>query len=181
MANWTHSGQDLCNWNGFYCATNPDSNQNALASIDFNAFYLTGRLPLTGFLDKLLDLALFHAHGNGFSGPVPDLSALKYLYELDIRDNKFSGPFPAGVLSAKGLLYLDIGFNTFTGTLPAGIAAKLPVLEQLYLNNNQFSGSIPDDLCAIKSLQVLDLSGNRFSPALGPKCTALKKAGILKV
>lgn len=181
LANWTRAGQDLCAWDGYFCEVNPATNQNALASIDFNGVKLEGRLNLGGYLDTFLDLALFHANSNGFTGSVPDLGGLKYLYELDLSNNKLSGTFPSGVLSASGLVFLDLRFNKLTGALPTNLSTKIPTLEYLLLNNNQFSGNVPEDLCSIKTLKEVQLANNQLSPALGPKCSALKKAGVLKI
>jgi hypothetical protein len=109
MSSWT--GDDVCKFQGFYCETNPSTNELAVASIDFNGFNFGGdQLTLDGFMDKLTDVALFHANSNGFIGEVPDLSALPYLYEIDLSNNKISGSFPQAVLGLD-LSFLGLRFN----------------------------------------------------------------------
>lgn len=166
LANWTASGNNLCEWSGFYCTINPDTNQNALASIDFAANYsLKGNLKLAGFLDKFLDLALFHANSNGFTGDIPDLSALHYLYELDLSNNKLSGPFPRGALTANQLTFLDIRYNAFTGPIPAEVFTTFPQIEALFLNNNKFSGELPNSIGAFPGL-YLSLANNKLTGSI---------------
>lgn len=95
------------------------------------------RLTLGGFLDKLTDITYFHANSNGFLGQVPDdLSDLHWLYELDLSNNKLSGPFPPGVLTVVNLTFVDLRFNRFSGPLPAELFEMDLVV--LFLNNNAF-------------------------------------------
>ncbi|XWS69104.1 hypothetical protein CRYUN_Cryun04dG0150700 [Craigia yunnanensis] len=72
--NWI--GSDLCNYTGFYC-DNPPDNVSALTlvGLNFNGFLLRAS-TLEGFIDKLYDLAIFHANSNKFFGSVPDVSEL---------------------------------------------------------------------------------------------------------
>nr|CAD1831784.1 unnamed protein product [Ananas comosus var. bracteatus] len=73
-ASWV--GSRPCDYAGFFCAAPPDSkNTPTVASVDFNGFRLCAP-SLAGFIDRLPDLALFHANSNDFSGPVPDLTRL---------------------------------------------------------------------------------------------------------
>lgn len=66
----TWTGTDVCSFTGVYCEESPDGYQ-AVASIDINGAGLGEGLLLDGTLDKLTDLALFHANTNGFVGTIP--------------------------------------------------------------------------------------------------------------
>ncbi|EUC42281.1 hypothetical protein COCMIDRAFT_103959 [Bipolaris oryzae ATCC 44560] len=165
LSNWTAEGSNLCNWNGFYCDIVPDTNATGLASIDFNQFGLTGNLKLTGFIDKLPDLALLHINGNSFSGDVPDFSGLRYLYEIDLSDNKFSGPFPQSVLKINQLTFLDLRFNQFYGPIPDNVFTAYPSLEALFLNDNKFSGRIPNTIGSFAG-EYLVLANNNLSGSI---------------
>lgn len=66
----TWTGTDVCAFTGVYCEDSPAGN-NAVASIDINGANLGVGLALNGTLDKLMDLALFHANTNGFVGTIP--------------------------------------------------------------------------------------------------------------
>lgn len=159
------NGTDVCQFEGFSCADNPFTSRRALAGVDLNGALLGGdHLTLRGFLDRLTDITFFHANSNGFLGQVPeDLSNLHWLYELDLSNNEFSGPFPSGVLAATSLTFVDLRFNGLTGPLPAEIFEM--GLDVLFLNDNAFSGLIPD---AVGSTPVryLTLANNKFQGRL---------------
>ncbi|KAF4872200.1 hypotheticall protein [Colletotrichum siamense] len=169
--NWT--GNDVCKFNGFSCDNNPNTGQKALAGIDFNGFGFEGqKLTLDGFLDKLTDLTFFHANSNGFVGQIPsDLSALKWLYELDLSSNKLSGPFPKAVLNAD-LTFLDLRFNEFSGSIPRELFTL--DLDVIFLNDNKFVGSIPDTIGSTPA-RYITLANNQFSGTF-PKSVANAKS-----
>lgn len=99
--NATAAWDDICADNStFSCELNPFTNETYLAGIDFNGYGLEGELTLDFLLD-LPDLGWFHGNSNNFTGSIPDdLSSLEWLYELDVSNNKLSGDFPEGVLTA---------------------------------------------------------------------------------
>lgn len=136
----------------------------ALAAADFNGFNFSGtNLQLTDFLDKLSDLCIYHANSNQFIGQVPldiSTSRIRYLFELDISNNKHYGGFPMPVLQAINLTFLDIRFNSFSGPVPAEVF-KLD-LDVLFINNNQFSQHLPENLGSTPAL-YLTLANNRFT------------------
>ncbi|XVF01295.1 hypothetical protein REPUB_Repub04eG0075600 [Reevesia pubescens] len=156
--NWV--GSDICNYSGFFC-DNPPDNVSALtlAGIDFNGFLLAAP-TLEGFVDKLPDLAIFHANSNKFSGSIPDVSKLPFIYELDISNNVFSGTFPSTVIGLKDLSFLDIRFNLFTGEVPPQIFEQ--ALELLFINNNDFTAKLPENFGSTPVL-YLTLANNRLT------------------
>jgi hypothetical protein len=165
-ATWT--GTELCDsffnrttyYKGFYCDYPPDApNVLTVASIDFNGFGLCAP-SLAGFVDAFPDLALFHANSNNFSGDVPDLTHLRYFYELDLSNNNFSGAFPDSVVPLGGLLFLDLRFNRYAGAVPAPVFAL--TVEALFLNNNGFNGRIPDTFGSTGA-QYLVVANNQFT------------------
>lgn len=200
VENW--NGTDICHFTGFRCADNPFTGQRALAGVDFNGALLAGdQLTLDDFLEKLTDITYFHANSNGFLGQVPDdLSNLHWLYELDLSNNKLSGPFPSGVLTATNLTYADLRFNQFSGPLPAELFEM--DLDVLFLNDNAFSGFIPDTIGSTpvryltlannkfqgripttiggaKNLEELVLSGNQISSPLPDEIASIKNLTLL--
>ncbi|KAK6946073.1 hypothetical protein RJ641_013617 [Dillenia turbinata] len=157
-------GPDVCHYTGFYCEAPPDNDSAlALAAVDFNGFQLSAP-TLEGFIENLPDLALFHANTNNFSGTLsPKIGQLRYLYELDLSNNKFSGPFPYNVLTATGLTYFDIRFNFFSGSVPPEIFMQ--TLEVLFLNNNNFMQKLPDDFGSTPVF-YLTLANNNFTGSI---------------
>ncbi|XP_039035045.1 uncharacterized protein At4g06744-like [Hibiscus syriacus] len=157
-ANWV--GSDICSYTGFYCDNPPDNvSAVAVAGIDFNGFHLAAA-TLLGFIDNLPDLAIFHANSNNFSGSVPDVSKLRYFYELDISNNAFSGTFPTTVFSVKDLSFLDIRFNSFAGEIPPEIFNQ--PLEVLFINNNEFTAKLPENFGSTPVL-YLTLANNHLT------------------
>lgn len=154
-------GNDVCKFEGFVCDNNPNTGQKALAGVDLNGYNLGGQhLTLDGFLDKLTDLTFFHANSNGFTGQIPSgLSALKWLWELDLSNNKLSGPFPPVILDLD-LTFLDLRYNQFSGRIPREVFDL--DLDSLFLNDNKFSGSIPDNVGSSPAL-YLTLANNQLS------------------
>lgn len=154
-------GADICKYKGFYCDNPPDNRSAvALASIDFNGFGLSAP-SLDGFLDRLPDIALFHANSNNFAGTIsPAIAKLKHLYELDLSNNKLSGPFPMAVLDMTDLIFLDMRFNSFSGAVPAQIFTR--DLYALFLNDNGFDQTLLDDLGNTHVL-YLTLANNKFT------------------
>uniref|UniRef100_A0ACD5YA58 Uncharacterized protein n=1 Tax=Avena sativa TaxID=4498 RepID=A0ACD5YA58_AVESA len=166
-ATWV--GKDICashrndsssSYKGFYCDFPPDDNTTlTVASIDFNGFHLAAP-TLAGFIDAFPDLALFHANSNNFSGDLPDLTHLRYFYELDLSNNAFSGAFPPAVPPLARLLFLDLRFNAFAGLVPPAVFGIS--VEALFLNNNGFSGAIPDTFGSTTA-QYLVVANNHFT------------------
>ncbi|KAK9106414.1 hypothetical protein Syun_022425 [Stephania yunnanensis] len=159
----TWRGPDVCSYKGHYCEVPPKMKERRVASIDFNGYAFGNKdhnLPLQGFIDNLPDLAIFHANSNNFTGAIPRLSHLKYLYELDLSNNKIPGPFPLQVLKLD-LSFLDIRFNLFTSNIPPQLFTL--DLDVLFLNNNQFPPQpIPDNLGSTRVL-YLTLANNQFT------------------
>ncbi|XP_020674375.2 uncharacterized protein At4g06744-like [Dendrobium catenatum] len=166
----TWSGYRPCTYRGFFFETPPGlTNTPTIASIDFNGYRLCSP-ALTGFVDNLPDLALFHANSNNFSGTVPNLSNLPFLYELDVSNNHLSGNFPTNVLRLSNLTFLDIRFNRFAGSVPGFIFTLR--LDYLCLNNNQFDQPLPADI-GNSPVMYLTLANNGFTGPLPPSiCNA---------
>ncbi|CAM0903906.1 unnamed protein product [Alopecurus aequalis] len=159
----TWKGTDLCgSYKGFFCERPRNVRDRTVASVDLNGYQLRAD-SLLGFVDKLPDLALFHANSNNFGGAVPSLKGLQYFYELDLSNNKLApAPFPTDVLGLTNATFIDIRFNGFFGELPAGLFSSFPFVEAIFVNNNQFSGYLPDNL-GDSPVYYLSLANNQFT------------------
>ncbi|KAK8706613.1 hypothetical protein V6N13_050169 [Hibiscus sabdariffa] len=145
----TWNGPNVCKYYGFKCDVRPDVKKNAVAAVDFNGgkfVGINGSLPLNNFIDRLEDLAIYHANSNSFTGKVPviGVSKINYLYELDLSNNKLESDFPMQVLAAKKLTFLDIRFNNFKGPVPSSVFNL--DLDVLFINNNKFQQPLPDNV-----------------------------------
>lgn len=131
-----------------------------------------------------------------------DLSKLQWLYESDLSNNKFSGPFPSGVLTATNVTFLDRRFNDFNGPLPAdSFEMDLDVLflddnafsglisdavgstpiRFLTLANNKLQGRIPTTIGGAKNPEEFILSGNQISSPLPAELGLIKNLTIIDV
>lgn len=170
----TWVGPDICNrYKGFFCDTLLDSNEVALAGVNFNGFQLDGAdLTLDGFIDQLPDITVFHANSNNFKGAFPlNISKIKYLYELDLSNNKYTCAFPYEVLVSNKLTFLDLRFNSFSGLVPPQVFTQ--DVDVLFINNNNFMQEIPHNLGSSPAL-YLTLANNNFT---GPIPRSLGQAG----
>lgn len=174
----TWVGSDICSYKGFFCDTPPDNvSAVTVASVDFNGYFLTAP-TLDGFLDRLPDLALFHANSNNFGGTLsPNIAKLRYLYELDLSNNKFTGSFPVPVVGMTSLSFLDIRFNLFSGSVPPAIFAQ--DLEVLFLNDNNFVSTLPNNLGNTHIL-YLTLADNKFTGPI-PRDISKVLSGLTQV
>ncbi|KAF3952873.1 hypothetical protein CMV_021622 [Castanea mollissima] len=158
----TWVGNNYCLFKGFFCDTVPDLNITGLARITFNGARFGGTfLNFYRFIRYLPDLAIFHANSNNFSGPINNnLRQLRYLYELDLSNNRFLGRFPSSVLGATNLTFLDLRFNTYAGVIPPGLFNI--DTNVLFINNNGFAQKIPATLGNTPAL-YLTLANNKFT------------------
>ncbi|XP_057963679.1 uncharacterized protein At4g06744-like [Malania oleifera] len=162
LKTWT--GPDVCNrYKGFHCDRVPDKKVAAVSGVSFNGFGFAGDgdLTLDGFIEGLEDIAFFHANSNNFTGSVPvKTKDLRYLYELDLSNNRLSGEFPTILFGAKKLVILDLRFNAFSGVVPPQIFAL--DVDVLFINNNNFVQKLPDEIGSTPAV-YLTLANNKFT------------------
>lgn len=143
--------------------------------LDENA--LTGALPNALFTS--LPLLRFSAAGNGFAGPLPDMSQAPSLRHVDLTANGMTGRIPelSGVPDLKSL---RLGNNDLTGPLPDDLP-RLLQLEVLDLSRNSLTGPLPNNIGGLFNLRTLNLSANLkpegtgFSGALPESLGNLRK------
>ncbi|KAK9713337.1 hypothetical protein RND81_06G020600 [Saponaria officinalis] len=129
----TAGDTDVCPdaFHGVFC----DEVSNSVVSIDLTQLNLGGDIK--------------------FSTLVP----LKYLQNLSLSGNSFTGRLVPQLGSISSLQYLDLSRNLFVGRVPDRIH-DLWNLQYLNLSNNQFSGGYPSGIGNLQQLRVFDLSGN---------------------
>lgn len=111
------------------------------------------------FTDQQGHVTGLYLENNGLRGPMPDLSALTSLENLNLGINRLSGPVPE-LSHHSGLVTLALQDNQLTGSVPD--LESLGDLRGLYLDNNELTGVIPD-LSALTGLVGLHLSGNQLT------------------
>ena len=82
--------------------------------------------------------------------------------ELDLADNRLTGPIPAELGALTNLQTLSLSNNELTGPIPAELG-DLTNLQNLWLFDNQLTGPIPAELGALSRLVSLELAGNKLT------------------
>ncbi|TMW90091.1 hypothetical protein EJD97_016212 [Solanum chilense] len=139
-----------------------------LRVINFANNSFSGSIPEFSRLGALKSLFI---DGNQFSGDVtPDFfSKMASLRKIWFSSNKFSGKIPESLASLKYLLELHLENNEFTGTIPS---LSQPNLATINLSNNKLQGLIPQSLSKFGSTPFQgnpDLCGNQ----IGRECNAV--------
>lgn len=97
---------------------------------------LSGRIDVLGSMSQLTQAWL---HVNKFSGPIPDLSECSSLFDLQLRDNDFTGVIPPSLTLLPKLANVSLQNNKFQGPIPIfpkGVQSNLG-------NTNSFCLSTP--------------------------------------
>ncbi|QDS77346.1 hypothetical protein FKW77_005291 [Venturia effusa] len=173
----TYVGDDPCKFKGVFCDLRPDC-VKAVAALTFNGFYLGKNLKLTGLIEKLTDITVFHANSNLFLPDVPDTSAMKYFFELDLSHNNMTGEFPKSILKGSTMTFLDLRFNEFTGKIPSDLF-KMD-LNAIFLHANKFDGEIPEEIGQSPATYMY-LGDNKISGSLPESIGKMKNLGELHV
>ncbi|CAK9877816.1 unnamed protein product [Sphagnum jensenii] len=123
---------------------------------------LTGPLPST--IGQLANLVVMDLHDNNFSGPIPDLSALSNLHQLNLSSNSLVGKVEDVFnLNQSKLSLLDLSSNQLSSGLHIALQFTNSIfrtLDQLNVSRNQLNGSLDDFFTYI----FTNSSGNTFAP-----------------
>ncbi|KAL2546676.1 Leucine-rich repeat (LRR) family protein [Forsythia ovata] len=94
-------------------------------------------------------------HNNKLTGPIPpQIGRLKHLKILNLRWNKLQDSIPPEIGELKQLTHLYLSFNNFKGEIPKELA-NLPELRYLQLHENRLTGRIPPELGTLPNLRHL--------------------------
>ncbi|CAL0331097.1 unnamed protein product [Lupinus luteus] len=103
-------------------------------------------------LKNMTSLKQIWAHGNSFTGPIPDLSHHDQLFDVSLRDNQLTGVIPPSLMA-------------------------LPNLKVVSLTNNHFQGSPPLFQNGVRVDNNMDNGRNQFcTKVLGEPCSPLVNA-----
>ncbi|KAK4799332.1 hypothetical protein SAY86_024697 [Trapa natans] len=121
----------------------------------FNNLTILANLTISGFYGFGVDVitkssTLFYA------------TNLRYLYSIDLSNNRLGGYIPDGLIQLNNLKNLNLSRNSLVGKIPSDVA-NMKKLESLDLSVNQLFGSIPPSLSQLTFLSYLNLSFNHLS------------------
>ncbi|GFP94196.1 leucine-rich repeat receptor protein kinase exs [Phtheirospermum japonicum] len=156
ISNWFVPNTSPCNWTGIKC------HGLLVNQIDLSLSPLN--LPFPRLITEFKSLKYLNLSHCAFTGEVfPELWDLENLNVIDLSDNKLSGTiFPKIDYKLKYLRQLILDNNNFSGSLPSTIGHLTNLLE-LSLHSNSFSGNLPKEVGSLHLIQSLDISGNSFS------------------
>lgn len=142
-----------------------DPGSSQVVAIHLDGLNLSGDLKFftLASLKFLVNLTL---SGNFFTGRlVPALGSMNTLQHLDLSNNQFYGPIPARMKDLWNLNYLNLSRNNFTGGFPIG-NSNLGQLKVLDLHANSLWGDVRDLFFDLRNVEYMDLSGNSFFGSL---------------
>ncbi|VVB03830.1 unnamed protein product [Arabis nemorensis] len=76
---------------------------------------LNGSISILRNMTSLVEVSL---QGNGFSGPIPDLSGLQSLRVFNVRENQLTGIVPRSLIGLKSLTTVNLTNNLLQGPTP---------------------------------------------------------------
>ncbi|XP_074266565.1 receptor-like kinase TMK4 [Silene latifolia] len=69
-------------------------------------------------LEQITSLEQIWVHTNSFSGPIPNFSNCVSLFDLQLRDNRFTGIIPPSLSNLPKLVNISLQNNRFQGPMP---------------------------------------------------------------
>ncbi|GLU06069.1 hypothetical protein SLE2022_231320 [Rubroshorea leprosula] len=140
------------------------SSNMALVHVLFDSNNLSGPIPSTLGLVKSLQVIRFD--NNSLSGSVPsNLNNLTSLQELYLSNNNLNGPLP-NLTGMSDLNNLDLSNNSFNTSVIPRWVLSLSSLTTLRMENAQLQGEVPVDLFSLPYLQTVGLKHNRLTGTL---------------
>ncbi|CAL5201066.1 unnamed protein product [Lathyrus oleraceus] len=128
---------------------------------------LSGKIP--GFIQNWTNIDTLIVQGSGLSGPIPsEISLLRNIIELRISDLNGSEYAPLPQLSNMKLLTRLVMRNcNINGKLPNYIG-NMAALKHLDLSFNKLSGAIPSSYAEMSSVNFIFLTGNLLTGGVPP-------------
>ncbi|KAJ6380086.1 hypothetical protein OIU76_016691 [Salix suchowensis] len=94
-------------------------------------------------------------HMNRFTGPIPDLTECKTIFDLQLRDNQFTGIVPASLVSLPNLVNVSLSNNKFQGPVPQFPPSVITVKNE---GSNKYCAG-PGVPCDALVMTLLEIAG----------------------
>lgn len=135
--------------------------EGLISVIDWRSRLLQGTIPIE--LSYLKSLEELNLRESSLFGTIPsELTWLSNLNTIVLRDNDFSGALPTEIGSVNNLILFDASFNSLEGSIPSELG-ELNALAVLHLSDNNMDGSIPWELMNCTQLEDVHLANNNFT------------------
>ncbi|CAA2933738.1 receptor-like kinase TMK4 [Olea europaea subsp. europaea] len=112
---------------------------------------LSGRISV---LSSMTQASQVWLHANAFSGPIPDLSNCMNLFDLQLRDNQFTGMVPPSLMSLPKLVNISLQNNKLQGPYPQFSSSVQVTIR----STNSFCKDAPGP-CDPQVTALLDVAG----------------------
>ncbi|XP_020098319.1 leucine-rich repeat receptor-like serine/threonine-protein kinase BAM3 [Ananas comosus] len=151
-----------------------------LSRVRLGQNYLTGPIP-RGFL-YLPEMCLLELQNNYLTGSIENEPAKRpsKLAQLNLSNNRLSGPLPPSVGNFSALQILLLSGNQFTGKIPSQLG-RLKSLLKIDMSRNNFSGVIPQEIGDCSLLTYLDLSRNQLGGLVPPRVSHIRVLNYLNI
>lgn len=154
----------------------------SLVRVRMGQNFINGSVP-NGFI-YLPELNLLELHNNMLSGTLQEQGENKSnsskLVQLNLSNNKLSGPLPNSFSIFSSAQFILLGGNRFCGLIPSSIGGLHQVVK-LDLSDNAFLGEIPPEISKCLHLTYLDLSQNNLSGSIPPEISSIRILNYLNL
>jgi len=134
---------------------------------------LSGELP-AGLGKQTPVLRDIQIDDNNFSGPIPaGICDHNQLWVLTASGNRLNGSIPFSLANCTSLIWLQVGDNQLSGEVPAALWTVPKLLTVSMENNGRLGGSLPEKL--YWNLSRLDIDSNQFTGPIPSSATKLQK------
>ncbi|KAG8371695.1 hypothetical protein BUALT_Bualt13G0115000 [Buddleja alternifolia] len=154
------SGSNFCKWQGISC-----DSSSRVSSINLSSKSLSGMLPSE--INQLSGLKSLSLQRNRFSGPLPPLTNLGSLEEVNLDENGFNS-IPTGFLSGLTSLQsfsINNNSNLPPWTIPGSLKDSTS-LTTFLASKSSIIGEIPDIFGSLPNFQNLRISYNNMTGSL---------------
>ncbi|KAH6762585.1 Leucine-rich receptor-like protein kinase family protein [Perilla frutescens var. hirtella] len=154
----------------------------SLVRVRLGENYFNGSIPSN--LIYLPQLNFLELHNNMLSGSLSEnidsSSNQTKLGQMNLSNNKLSGPLPFSLSNFSSLQILLLSSNNFSGTIPPSIG-ELHQAVKVDLSSNSLTGEIPHEIGNCLHLNYLDLSKNDLSGEIPPEISNIRILNYLNL
>ncbi|KAJ9169692.1 hypothetical protein P3X46_017854 [Hevea brasiliensis] len=119
--------------------------------LNYQQMGLSGTIDVLSSMTQLNQVWLM---GNQFTGSIPDFSKCEFLFDLQLRENKFTGIVPASLITLPRLLNVSLSNNKLQGPVP-----EFPSNISLDIDANNFCVATPGVPCNPQVKTMLEIAG----------------------
>ncbi len=125
------------------------SNLKALFNLSVSDNNLSGSIPAE--IGQMTALKYLYLGANDLTGAIPVELFTPIIEEIQLIENKLTGPIPGEIANAVQLTKFFAGYNYLTGPIPDSIG-NLSLLQRIWIDRNDLYGPVPDSVLNLTNL-----------------------------